>query len=92
MFTRAQAHNIAVQPAPAGSLVAALSGWLDKGINKLIGGSDLPGSGPSSASDAERRGRGSEPGSPRGVRAARGRFLHAHTARCLTVSSPAARL
>jgi hypothetical protein len=70
MSTPAQAHNIAVQPAPAGSLVAALSGWLDKGINKLIGGSDLPGSGPSSASDAERRGTGSEPGSPRGVRAA----------------------
>ena len=52
--------------APAGSLVAALSGWLDMGINKLIGGSDLPASGPSSASDADRRA-ASEPGSPRGV-------------------------
>ncbi|KAK9828037.1 hypothetical protein WJX81_004015 [Elliptochloris bilobata] len=58
------AHNISVQPAPAGSLVAALSGWLDKGINKLIGGSDLPGSGPAALAEADRRS-ASEPGSPR---------------------------
>ena len=65
---RAQAHNISVQPAPAGSLVAALSGWLDKGLNKLIGGSDLPSSASASLAEAERRA-ASEPGSPRGVRA-----------------------
>lgn len=61
-----QAHNISVQPAPAGSLVAALSGWLDKGLNKLIGGSELPSSGPAALAEAERRA-ASEPGSPRGV-------------------------
>ncbi|KAK9817295.1 hypothetical protein WJX72_012309 [[Myrmecia] bisecta] len=60
----AAAYAISVSSGPGGSVLGSVGRWLDRGINKLIGGGDLsaatpPGSGPNSAgsegSDTEGR-------------------------------------
>eukprot|EP00884_Botryococcus_braunii_P015742 jgi/Botrbrau1/2851/Bobra.0036s0001.1 len=46
-------HNIRVNPVPGGTLISSVGRWIDKGINKLIGG-DLVGP-PSTGSEPDSR-------------------------------------